>query len=327
MWKFFFEPAPGPDILTSPASQGISRIHWKDDVLTLFTSSDPNGPSVEIIKKSLVSGLCDSNIAFNPGGFGHSRWHKDQKDKLIPHFHIYNLKTDLLHPKDLRCLLNNIKTFEHRNNWCTDGEKNCLLSDKDLKNIQDEYEDYYRKERMQRDKSSFIEVPKNLLWDMSSVLFNSFIQTLMIKYLKPYLIDKASQKGFSQNTIILPLNILNTLMVAALTGSIQQAVLNTFIVYISRKALTKAGIDISKAETIAIGIGAYFTTIKSYASLLNVTKIECIRQGQSAAYALIHRLPKLKYEEPPLPDNSANNLEKIMTPEGPSEGLTRRKIR
>src|SRR6185436_5647072 len=99
--RFFSEPPEGPDIRTSQASQGVSRVYSKDNILTLFTSGKPDESPTTQIRQAFVSSHCDPNIAFATGSVMHPRWHKDPNEIFTPHFHIFNAKTGILPPNDL----------------------------------------------------------------------------------------------------------------------------------------------------------------------------------------------------------------------------------
>lgn len=313
----------GPDVHTSPDSKGVERLYWKNDMMTLFFSSNSNG---KLTQSAWLSRQCNPNI-MTPGRrfLGHSGWHKDETDFDRSHVHVFNDKSDMLPPEDLQCLLQNIKFFEKAGGLCLDGKEDCLLSDKDAIRIQDEYNQYYSRQKAERGTLPSLEIDKDLILDMGIAMLSSFIKTLTDKYLKPLLLDKASEWGIPRHSVVPVLEMLNGLVIIMYTGSLKQALLNATVVNMLRLFLIQSGIEQSLAESVSAAIGNYFTTVRSYLSLLNIGRSQFIMLGMVAAYAVIRRLPKLKYEDSPV--KNEDDIAEVVSDSDSDilpEGMTRR---
>lgn len=326
IYSMFNAPKKGPDITLSKASQGVSRIHWQNDMSTIFFYGDLAG---EYAQKALTYSKCDEDLCFGYRSFfGHSRWHTDEKDFDSTHTHIYNEKVNIMPPEDLHCFLTNIKKVERMYGLCPDGKTKCFLSKEDYNLIQSEYASYYEQEQRNGNIKYSEEYEKNILLDMGVTLVSSFIKTLIDKYLKPWLIDRGSEKKISSGKVTFCIDMLEILAIAIYTGSPQQSLFYGFAVKCLSEALKLTGLDLSIADSIASGIGVYCFSVRNPASLLNIGRAHCVIAGETAGHVLIRCLPKLKYEEPPAP---SDNVDKacVVNPEPGNDfsgETTRRRI-
>lgn len=313
IFSMFNAPRKGPDIELSPASKGVSRIHWLNDMGTIFFPNDAGGI---ISQTALSSGKCNDGLRTGYRAFfGHGQWHTDAKDFDSSHTHFFNENVNMMPPEDLRCFLKNIKGVERDYGLCADGKTECLLSESDFNFIQSEYSSYYEQEKRSGNIKYSVEFEENILLDVGATVLNSFINTLVNRYLRPWLIDRASERNISSDKVILTVDILSSLTIAIYTGSLKQSLSYALAVKCLSGVLRLAGIDSLVADSIASGIGVYCFSVRNPASLVNINRGNCVIAGQLAGHALIRCLPKLKYEKPPEPVNDGVDKADVINPE------------
>lgn len=313
---------PSFDVSTSDESKGVKRIYARNKALTLFVKPTQLG---DLVFNGLEAGDCFEVRYAHRDDKDHNQFHASVQDYEESHSHILKGSTPPhqdISENDLRCIIMKMRKFQKENGLCDGGKTDCLITNKDSKNILAEYHEFEEQKKARLNiiaaKKVYAELERKFIAGVESFT-HAFLMTLIEKYLQPYLIT------YGLNTYA------NRLLIEGLKSSItlmmSHSLINTAFDAIVRNALSPVlnavGINPSIAEKMVTEIGTVLAFTENPLSIIDtVINGTAAAAGQAAAFKIIHALPKLKKE--PKIDNEVTVA--VAVSRQLPIGLTRRSI-
>jgi hypothetical protein len=248
----------------------------------------------------------------------HSSCHQTLEDKEIFHHHILKNNDEMLTLGEVTCILNVIgKSLDK--NGINEEDYNKLLAD---------YTKYYEQEKSRIGAETKSKEPLPPSPDKVKNFFNiafssfaySFITTLLRKYIGPYLINQGQAQ-----TVKTIEPVCSSVM--WLLTSLPVAITDTVLRYVIDIVLTKMNVEKNTRYNILHNLSSAMTMVPYASNILNpMFYVELgvnqggAKLGEKSAYAIIHRLPKLKTEP-----TISNNVQDAQQNNSSLDTLTRRR--
>lgn len=334
------------DTVTTSYSAGIKRVYLKNKALSIFMKNDHMG---NVAMGGLRADECITDLKYgHRQDTNHATWHKSKKDFEINHSHILKTNGEIVTPTEFKCILDGFVHFGMGYNYqiksynmtSTYTQDQCILIDPsskildpmDYERLLKKYEDfYYGTQLTAEQKANLLEEIQTKMNELSAsvsvrmdeglkALALAFFNTVLHKYVKPFLIDKANGNN---NTVAWGCEVLSSAFTLALSHSPLKVGFGFMLRNTIKPALLKVGIDVSTAESLLnqLSIVAAITEDPTQLAQLGIN-ISFAETGKNLAYNLIKQLPKLR-QEPAINNASANT---DIVSEIP-EGLRKRNVR
>lgn len=295
---------PNEILLETPKrSVGVLKAYTHNKALTLFLGK-PAAAELTLRALGTSNWEClNGNLRYvDHNDTDHENYHISTTDYDEDHTHFLKNKKPphpMLSLKDVQCILDGVKAYQHGNKMCLDGENRCLLSEHDQQKIRDGYEKYLKQKKAAPELQAAVEKLSNELENRcitgAKTFTQAFLTTFLEKYIKPYLISKFH----CPNTTRWGIEMIKSGITFGLNKSLLNTALDAIIRNGLQSGLQKAGVNPDVVNQIATEIGSIIAFTQNPLSLIELgINGSAAAAGQTAAYQLIRLLPKLKYEEP-----------------------------
>lgn len=294
---------PNEMLLAEPSgtNQSVKKVYVHNKALTIFIEENE-------IADAAYDVIVNTDHCYENGfrfvyqdEADHASAHQSPADYQQGHTHILkNQKAphQLLSPKNLKCVLNDLKEFEKYHGLCKDGKTECAITDIDIQKIETNFAEYIRVSKLKKPDINAAadaicaELESRLKFG-AKTFTHIFLMTFLDKYIKPYLIDKFNDPQKANMAV----DIIRTGITFALVESLFRAALSVTISTGLKVALTAYGMDREQVNIIVNRIASVLAFTENPLSLVDIGITDTAAEiGQKAAYAAIHSLPKLRIE-------------------------------